>query len=99
MIGFGDTVAASDPARKLIIQFTAPWCGPCRALAPRLGNIVNNYDNIEYYKVDVDENPDIVQELMITSVPTVVCYNGGEIIDRCVGLQSDAYYKSVLEKL
>lgn len=92
-------VGLQDNGIKLLVQYTASWCGPCRQLTPRLSNLSNSYDNVKFFKVDVDENIDLARELEIRSVPTVIIYNGTEIVDRSSGVQPDSYYKNILNNL
>ena len=84
---------------KILVQYTASWCGPCRQLSPRLANISNSYDNIAFVKIDVDENMELAQNLLIRSVPTVIIYNGEEILNRSQGAQPDGFYKDILNNL
>jgi thioredoxin 1 len=84
---------------KILVQYTASWCGPCRQLSPRLANISNSYDNIAFVKIDVDENMELAQNLLIRSVPTVIIYKGEEILNRSQGAQPDGFYKDILNNL
>jgi thioredoxin 1 len=84
---------------KILVQYTASWCGPCRQLSPRLANISNSYDNIAFVKIDVDENMELAQNLLIRSVPTVIIYDGEEILNRSQGAQPDSFYKDILNNL
>jgi thioredoxin 1 len=84
---------------KILVQYTASWCGPCRQLSPRLANISNSYDNIAFVKIDVDENMELAQNLLIRSVPTVIIYKGEEILNRSQGAQPDSFYKDILNNL
>ena len=84
---------------KILVQYTASWCGPCRQLSPRLANISSSYDNIAFVKIDVDENMELAQNLLIRSVPTVIIYKGEEILNRSQGAQPDSFYKDILNNL
>ena len=84
---------------KILVQYTASWCGPCRQLSPRLANISSSYDNIAFVKIDVDENMELAQNLLIRSVPTVIIYKGEEILNRSQGAQPDGFYKDILNNL
>mgnify|MGYP000152962704 FL=1 len=85
--------------KKLLVQYTADWCSPCRALTPRLSNLSNKYSDITFVKVNVDENMDASLDMGIRSVPTVMIFDGNKLVDRSQGVQSDTYYKEVLNKL
>jgi thioredoxin 1 len=85
--------------KKVVVQYTASWCGPCKALAPKLMNISQFYGNVEFVKVDVQENMELAQSLEIRSVPTVVLYSGNNITSRSTGIQPDDFYKNALNDL
>ena len=85
--------------KKLLVQYTASWCGPCRALTPRLSNLSNKYTDVTFVKVDVDENQDAVMELGISSVPTIIIYNGDTLVNRSTGANVDSLYSKILDTL
>ena len=85
--------------KKLLVQYTAAWCGPCKALTPRLSNLSNRYDNITFVKVDVEENMESARDLNITTVPTVLIYDGNTLINRSVGANIDSVYIKILDSL
>jgi thioredoxin 1 len=78
--------------KKILVQYTASWCGPCRALTPRLANLSNKYTDVTFVKIDVDENMEAARELLISTVPTVMIYNGETLINRSAGANHDAVY-------
>lgn len=85
--------------KKILADFKARWCGPCKTLIPRIDNISNDYPNIEFVSIDVDDNQEGVVKLGIRSVPTVIIYDGETVIDRSQGVNHETYYKSILDKL
>jgi thioredoxin 1 len=85
--------------KKLLVQYTATWCGPCRALTPRLSNLSNKYTDVTFVKVDVDENMEAAQELLISTVPTVMIYNGDTLVNRTTGANHDSVYSKILDDL
>jgi thioredoxin 1 len=85
--------------KKILVQYTASWCGPCKALTPRLSNLSNKYSDVTFVKVDVDENQDDVMELGIGSVPTIMIYDGYTLINRSVGANIDSVYSKILDTL
>jgi thiol-disulfide isomerase/thioredoxin len=85
--------------KKLLVQYTAMWCGPCKALTPRLTTLSSNYPDITFVKVDVDENMDEIGELEIRSVPTIMIYNGDILINRSTGANIDSVYTKILDTL
>jgi thioredoxin 1 len=82
---FYDTVAATSGVS--VVQFTAPWCGPCRMLAPRLEEVATE-NNIAYYKVDIDENPQLAIDFGIMSIPTLQYYKDGKLVTSTVGART-----------
>ena len=85
--------------KKLLVQYTASWCGPCRALTPRLSNLSNKYTDVTFVKVDIDENMDSARELFISTVPTVMIYNGDTLVNRSTGANIDSVYTKILDTL
>jgi thioredoxin 1 len=84
---------------KILVQLSASWCGPCKTLTPRLDQLSNDYEKVTFVKVDVDENMEYAKDLEIRSVPTVLIFNGPTLINRSTGVQSDKYYKDILNNL
>lgn len=85
--------------KKILADFKARWCVPCKTLKPKLDIISNEYPNVTFVKVDVDKNMDRCLQLGIRSVPTVIIYDGETVIDRSQGVNHETYYKSILDKL
>jgi thioredoxin 1 len=85
--------------KKLLVQYTATWCSPCKALTPRLSNLSNKYSDVTFVKVDVDDNKDAAMELEIFTVPTVMIYNGDTLINRSTGDNVDSVYTKILDTL
>lgn len=69
-----------------LVDFWAEWCAPCRALAPAMDDIAENYaDRVTVAKVDIDENPNIPAKFGIRGIPTVIMFKDGEQVDMFVG--------------
>jgi thioredoxin 1 len=85
--------------KKLLVQYTANWCSPCKALTPRLALLSSGYPDVTFVKVDVDENQDAVMELEINTVPTIMIYNGDTLISRSLGANIDSVYTKILDTL
>jgi len=72
-----------------IVDIFAPWCGPCRQLSPIIDEFsAENSDKIRVGKINADESPDTMTELGIRSIPTILVYKDGEIVNRHVGMAS-----------
>lgn len=85
--------------KKILVQFSADWCSPCRILTPHLEKMENDYPNVHFIKVNVGEHRDYASELGITSIPTVIVYDGNKIVSRSSGVNSNDYYKNLLNEL
>ncbi|KAH9432780.1 hypothetical protein MCOR02_007459 [Pyricularia oryzae] len=69
----------------VLVDFFATWCGPCRAIAPKIAEWSDAFPNIHYVKVDVDEVPDVAQEYNVRAMPTFLLFKDGEKVDEVVG--------------
>lgn len=70
---------------KVLVDFFATWCGPCKMLGEELEDIVNSRGEIKIVKVDVDENPILAQQYGIMSVPTLLYFNNGKLVKKDIG--------------
>jgi len=85
--------------KKILVDLWGTWCGPCKQLIPRLEGIEKEYPDVTFIKIDVDKNRDLAVSLGITGVPTVLIYDGKELKHRSSGVNSDKFYKDVLNTL
>ncbi len=92
---FTDEVVNSD--KPVLVDFWAAWCGPCRVVAPVLEEIAaEKEDQLKIAKLNIDENPQIAQQLGIVSIPTMILYKNGQAVEKIIG----AYPKPrILEKV
>ncbi len=80
-----------------LVDFWATWCGPCKMVAPVLEGLAGKYDGkAKIAKVDIDENPDLAQRFNIMSIPTVMVFRDGRILDQTVGAQPESVYAGLL---
>jgi thioredoxin 1 len=89
-----------DSPIPVVIDFWAPWCGPCRRLAPTIEKLAGDYDGkVRVGKMNTDENPETPGSLRISAIPTVLVFHQGKEVDRLVGVNSETKFKASLDKL
>lgn len=73
---------------KVLIDCYATWCGPCRMLSPIIDELSKEIEGVDFYKLDVDDAPNVSQEFGIMSIPTLLLFKDGKLSDTVVGLRS-----------
>ena len=82
----------------VLVDFFADWCGPCKMLAPVLEELSTSNPEIDFYKINVDENQDIATAFEISSIPCLIIFKDGEEVDRAVGFISKQQLQEFLNK-
>lgn len=92
-----EVINSNEP---VLVDFWAAWCGPCRALGPTIDQLADQFEGtVKVGKLNVDENPQAAAGFDINSIPAVLLFKDGKVIDRFVGLQPKANFEQALQQV
>jgi len=92
---FKEEVLDSD--KKVLVDFWAPWCGPCRMVSPIVDEIAEENSAIKVAKVNIDEQPQLASEYGVMSIPTLIVFENGEVANKAVGARNKSFILQMLE--
>ena len=91
---------AKSSGKPVVVDFWAPWCIPCRMTKPILEKLADEYqDSVDFWPINSDENQELIQELKVYGIPTLLLIQNGEIAARYTGAQREAAYRQMFETL
>ncbi len=91
-----DVLASEQP---VLVDFWAPWCGPCKMLAPVVEKVAATYaGRMKFVKLNTDDNPNLSGNYHVSGIPCLILFKGGQAVDRIVGFVNEKTIASMLDK-
>ncbi|MFP2932578.1 thioredoxin [Pyxidicoccus sp. 3LG] len=99
-IGDGDFAQqVLESQQPVLVDFWATWCAPCRAIAPAINDLASQYaGKVKFTKLNIDENQDTPQQYGIRSIPTLLIFKGGKVVEQIVGAVPKARIEAAIQK-
>lgn len=82
----------------VVVDFFADWCGPCKMLSPVLEKLDSMNPDVDFCKVNIDENPSLADEFEVRSIPNVVIFKNGQAADRSIGFVSEQQLQEIINR-
>lgn len=93
------TFQSETSSGTVLVDFWAPWCGPCKMIAPILDELSDEVgDKAKIVKINVDDNPESAAKYNVMSIPTLLVFKDGQVVDQLVGVQPKEKLKAIIEQ-
>ena len=86
-------------SKPVLVDFFAPWCGPCRMAGPIIDKLATEHSDIKIYKLNVDENSETAQKYGVMSIPTVITFKDGKEFERKMGFAGEGGYQDMIKSV